>query len=107
MASEIFTLAAPPGADSTSWDFPAEPTGLAAITPWSLTGPAPLMNAPGAPGGPPDSSSTAVTGTLAEILIDPGLPLSDGIGIPVVVRLSTGTRLPPVGWYEPFGVIAV
>src|SRR5215467_1898738 len=107
MASEILTLAAPPGADSTSWDFPAEPTGLAAITPCSLTGPAPLMNAPGAPGGPPDSSSTAVKGALAEILIEPGLPLSEAIEIPVVVRLSTVTPLAPVGWYEPRGVTAV
>src|SRR5215472_14353185 len=107
MASEILTLAARPGADSTSWDFPAEPTGLAAMTPCSVTGPAPLINAPGAPGGPPDSSSTAVNGTLAEILIEPGFPLREGIETAVVVRPSTGMLLPPVGWYEPRGVIAV
>ena len=56
------------------------------------------MNAPGEPAGPPDTSSTAVTGTLAEILIDPGKPLSDGNAIPVVSLPSMLIPFPPVGW---------
>ncbi len=43
------------------------------------------MKAPGEPDGPPEISSTDVTGTFAVILIEPGLPLSAGIEIPVAL----------------------
>src|SRR5579875_2931419 len=78
------TLAARPGADSTRSVRPAVPTGFAATTPWPARGADPVMNAPGDPGGPPEDTRTALTGTLAVILIAPGIPPSDGIAIPVV-----------------------
>src|SRR6185437_2176849 len=84
----ILTLAALPGADSTISVAPDPPAGPAATTPCSVIGAEPLMNAPGEPEGPPDTSSTAVTGTLAVTLMEPGKPLSDGNAMPVVSRPS-------------------
>src|SRR5262249_35090942 len=97
VARAIRTVAAFCGADNTISVVPAAPAGLAASTPCSLIAAAPVMNAPGAPGGRPVTWSTAVTGTLADILIEPGNPLSAGRLIPVVRWPRRGMALPPVG----------
>jgi hypothetical protein len=100
------TLAARPGADSTSVVVSARwPTS--ASMPCACRAGAAAVIAPGAPARPPGIATAAVTGTLDFSTTAPATPDSDVRSIRLAEPAGMSIAVAPVGWYVPAGETTV